>query len=147
MSGLHSNDDPVELHDQQLAFPEHRFMEHVAENEQERQRRNVLLNAPPPRVLPVLSLNEVFVGESLSSRYVWHVALQTFYLDHTKTVKPESNNKKMDGFTLAHILNYFGCIFIKPTPAFGTALKNHLQILPLLVEHVLPPPFSVNYVT
>ena len=68
MSGLHSSDDPVELHDQQLEFPEHRFMEHIAENEQERHPRSIYLNTPPPRVLPVLALNEVFVGESLSSR-------------------------------------------------------------------------------
>ena len=34
MSGQHINDDPIELHDQQLVFPEHRFTEHVGEDEQ-----------------------------------------------------------------------------------------------------------------
>ena len=71
MSGQHINDDPIELHDQQLMFPEHRFVEHIAENEQERHPRNISSNTPPPRVLPVLALNEVFVGESLSSRCVF----------------------------------------------------------------------------
>ena len=34
MSGQHSNEAPVELHDQQLIFPEHRFTEHIGEDEQ-----------------------------------------------------------------------------------------------------------------
>lgn len=69
VSGQHSNDGPIKLHDQQLKFPEDRFTEHIAENEQERHPVNIKDNLPPPRVLPVLALNEVFVGESLSSRY------------------------------------------------------------------------------
>ena len=66
MSGHHANDDPVELHDQQLQYLEHRYTEHVNEN--------VSCKRPPsgkchaPRVLPVRALNEVFMGESLSSR-------------------------------------------------------------------------------
>ena len=69
MSGQHGGDDMVELHDQQLQFPEHRFTEHIAENEQERHFKDPLLDIPAPEVLPVLALNEVFVGESLSARY------------------------------------------------------------------------------
>ncbi|XP_076462186.1 NAD kinase 2, mitochondrial-like [Babylonia areolata] len=72
MSGQHPNDDPIELHDQQLMFPEHRYLEHIAENEQERHPRPITGNTPPPRVLPVLALNEVFVGESLSSRVSYY---------------------------------------------------------------------------
>ena len=71
MSGEHIDDEPTELHDQQLIFPEHRFTEHIAEDEEVRvlkpgygQRRT-----PPVRRLPCLALNEVFVGESLSSRF------------------------------------------------------------------------------
>ena len=29
MSGHHKNDDPIELHDQQLQYLEHRYIEHV----------------------------------------------------------------------------------------------------------------------
>lgn len=69
MSGIHENDEPIELHDQQLQFYEHRFSEHVMESETYRQNVNVTENASSPRILPVLALNEVFIGESLSSRY------------------------------------------------------------------------------
>ncbi|KAL8600736.1 hypothetical protein ACOMHN_057324 [Nucella lapillus] len=72
MSGQHTNDDAIELHDQQLLFPEHRFVEHIAENEQERHPRSTTQNIPPARVLPVLALNEVFIGESLSSRVSYY---------------------------------------------------------------------------
>lgn len=72
MSGKHINDDPIELHDQQLVFPEHRFMEHIAEDEQVRMLRPQITPKMnfPTRTLPCLALNEVFVGESLSSRYI-----------------------------------------------------------------------------
>ncbi|KAK7488487.1 hypothetical protein BaRGS_00020272 [Batillaria attramentaria] len=72
MSGQHANDEPVELHNQQLQFPEHRYVEHIAESEQERHPVNITSNTPPKRVLPVLALNEVFVGESLSSRVSYY---------------------------------------------------------------------------
>ena len=70
MSGSHINDDPIELHDQQLIFPEHRFTEHIAEDEQVRVLKpaNGEKQMPPVRKLPCLALNEVFIGESLSSR-------------------------------------------------------------------------------
>lgn len=70
MSGRHINDDPIELHDQQLVFPEHRFTEHIAEDEQVRILRKQIPERVrfPARKLPCLALNEVFVGESLSSR-------------------------------------------------------------------------------
>ncbi|KAK7100993.1 hypothetical protein V1264_023847 [Littorina saxatilis] len=72
MGGQHSNDDAVELHDQQLQFPEHRFVEHIKESEEERHPKSVSCNVPPPRVLPVFALNEVFIGESLSSRVSYY---------------------------------------------------------------------------
>ncbi|PVD23404.1 hypothetical protein C0Q70_16673 [Pomacea canaliculata] len=72
MSGQHSNDTPIELHDQQLSFPELRFIEHIAEREQERHPVNITSNPPPVRVLPVFALNEVFIGESLSSRVSYY---------------------------------------------------------------------------
>lgn len=72
MSGIHENDEPIELHDQQLQFYEHRFSEHVMESETYRQNVNVTENASSPRILPVLALNEVFIGESLSSRVSYY---------------------------------------------------------------------------
>lgn len=74
MSGGHSNDEPIELHDQQLIFPEHRFTEHIAEDEQIRVLKpsNGQSKVFPPRKLPCLALNEVFVGESLSSRVSYY---------------------------------------------------------------------------
>ena len=68
MSGHHKNDDPIELHDQQLQYLEHRYIEHVNENESCRRPPSGKCNMP--RVLPVRALNEVFMGESLSSRYI-----------------------------------------------------------------------------
>ncbi|XP_048763332.2 NAD kinase 2, mitochondrial-like [Ostrea edulis] len=72
MSGHHENDEAIELHDQQLQFYEHRFSEHVGESETYRQNVNVLENSTSPRVLPVLALNEVFIGECLSSRVSYY---------------------------------------------------------------------------
>ncbi|XP_035826352.1 NAD kinase 2, mitochondrial isoform X2 [Aplysia californica] len=74
MSGTHINDDPIELHDQQLIFPEHRFIEHIAEDEQVRVLKpsNGEKETYPVRRLPCLALNEVFVGESLSSRVSYY---------------------------------------------------------------------------
>ena len=69
MSGRHSNDDPVSLHDEGLKSPEHRFTEHVKENEMF-PARYMLEEEPPERILPTLALNDVFIGESLSARYV-----------------------------------------------------------------------------
>lgn len=69
MAGIHECDESVELHDQQLLYPEHRFTEHVQEHENCRNHVQVT-GEEIKRVLPVLALNEVFVGESLSSRFV-----------------------------------------------------------------------------
>ncbi|BFY99379.1 hypothetical protein BsWGS_02419 [Bradybaena similaris] len=74
LSGRHINDDPVELHNQQLIFPEHRFTEHIAEDEQVRVLRHDVQEKMdfPSRKLPCLALNEVFIGESLSSRVSYY---------------------------------------------------------------------------
>lgn len=70
MSGHHKHDDPVELHDQQLHHLEHRYIEHVNENESCKKPPSGKCGAP--RVLPVRALNEVFMGESLSSRVSYY---------------------------------------------------------------------------
>ena len=71
MFGNHANDMPVDLHNQQMLYPEHRFWEHVRESEQmlSSRRFDDIPDNMPPRILPGLALNEVFIGEKLSSRY------------------------------------------------------------------------------
>ncbi|ELU16622.1 hypothetical protein CAPTEDRAFT_170107 [Capitella teleta] len=62
-----SDYEPFDLLQQQLDFPEYRYWEHVREHEIHNIDQE---NVSPLRkeVLPVLALNEVFMGESLSSR-------------------------------------------------------------------------------
>jgi NAD+ kinase len=72
--GLHASDVPVDLHNQQMLYPEHRFWEHVHESELTK-HSNDTINEWKPRVLPVLALNEVFIGESLSSRVSFYELL------------------------------------------------------------------------
>ena len=67
LSGENAHDAPVDLHNQQLDFPEHRFFEHVKENEEHSSEKELRM-LKPTRVLPILALNEVFIGESLSAR-------------------------------------------------------------------------------
>ncbi|XP_059156165.1 NAD kinase 2, mitochondrial-like [Physella acuta] len=93
MSGRHINDEPIELHDQQLIFPEHRFTEHIAEDEQVRvlkQNSNETMLFPT-RTLPCLALNECFIGESLSSRV-------SYYEFSTDTIAKEK--QKSSGVTI-----------------------------------------------
>jgi len=69
MSGKYETEEVVDLHQQQVLFPEHRFVEHVQENELHR-RCNEHKKEQPRHELPILALNEVFIGESLSARSV-----------------------------------------------------------------------------
>ena len=71
-SGKYLHDRPLELQEQLLRFPEHRYFEHVGEHEQLCKPTRVY-PSQPPRVLPVRALNEVFIGESLSARFVARV--------------------------------------------------------------------------
>lgn len=69
MYGCHAGDMPIDLYSQQMLFPEYRFWEHVKENEQVNNRRtDDAQDNLSRRVLPVLALNEVFIGECLSAR-------------------------------------------------------------------------------
>ncbi|XP_077499866.1 NAD kinase 2, mitochondrial isoform X1 [Amblyomma americanum] len=78
LKGEHAFDAPVELHDQQLQYPEYRFLD--CWQEQHRKPTTEDGGTAPPHstvadavhVLPVRSLNEVFVGESLSSRVSYY---------------------------------------------------------------------------
>ena len=70
-------DPAIELYNQRLKYPEYRYVELVNEDHEnhngdhplkedyERYRNSGVVGK---RILPVLALNEVFVGESLSSR-------------------------------------------------------------------------------
>ena len=68
MFGRDASVVPVDLHKQQMLYPEHRFWEHVGESEQSHQMRYNVTDLQQPKVLPILALNEVFIGESLSAR-------------------------------------------------------------------------------
>ena len=70
MSGHQACDsEPMDLQQQRMDYPEYRYWEHVREHE--------TCNVPstqggihPSSQLPILALNEVFIGESLSARWV-----------------------------------------------------------------------------
>lgn len=68
LKGEHAFDPPVELHDQQLRYPEYRFLDCWQEQHRKPQEE-VCHPGDAVHILPVRSLNEVFLGESLSSRY------------------------------------------------------------------------------
>lgn len=71
------HEPPVELHTQQLLFPEYRYMDFLSEKSVRACDHPLVQHSVPQkngtgglatRRLPVLALNDVFVGESLSSR-------------------------------------------------------------------------------
>jgi NAD+ kinase len=62
--------NPIELHDQVLNEREYRFIEHIAED-----RNNKVKNVSEDtqkHLLPFRSLNEVFIGEALSARVSYY---------------------------------------------------------------------------
>ncbi|GAB6026087.1 hypothetical protein CHUAL_012290 [Chamberlinius hualienensis] len=74
LTGENVYEDPIELHDQQLMYPEYRFIDCI--QEQHPAASTVTFNngnrKKQTRILPVLALNEVFIGESLSSRVSYY---------------------------------------------------------------------------
>lgn len=76
LEGETAADDPIELHDQQLEHPEYRYLDLEMRNPDgtiEYQNINSLKNGCVKRLtLPVRALNEVFVGEALSSRVSYY---------------------------------------------------------------------------
>lgn len=67
LSGRSQSDyEPVDLQKQSMDYPEYRYWEHVREHEVHHKEREG--EHMPLRVLPILALNEVFIGESLSAR-------------------------------------------------------------------------------
>uniref|UniRef100_A0A6A7FUK4 NAD kinase 2, mitochondrial n=1 Tax=Hirondellea gigas TaxID=1518452 RepID=A0A6A7FUK4_9CRUS len=67
------NEPPVELHDQQLLCPENRYLDIDQQLRKERPIKQYVASDDAEkeldiRVLPVLALNEVFIGECVSAR-------------------------------------------------------------------------------
>uniref|UniRef100_T1JBC5 NAD kinase 2, mitochondrial n=1 Tax=Strigamia maritima TaxID=126957 RepID=T1JBC5_STRMM len=87
LTGENAFEPPLELHDSQLTYPEYRFMDCI----QEHHKAALLLpkntDNRQVRVLPILALNEVFIGESLSSR----VSYYEISIDGSLRVKQKSS--------------------------------------------------------
>lgn len=86
LSGRYSDQEPVDLHNQELLYPEHRFKEEVKENEIYHSRA-AQEEPKPPKTLPILALNEVFIGESLSAR----VSFYEIGIDGSRRLKQKSS--------------------------------------------------------
>jgi len=69
--GLTGCESPVNLHNQQMLFSEHQFWESDGEHRglECGRTKDRPADDAEPCVLPVLALNEVYIGETLSSRY------------------------------------------------------------------------------
>lgn len=68
LTGEHAFDQPVELHDQQLQYPEYRFFDYDEDHHKNNSPKVPKVETKCTHELPVRALNEVFIGESLSSR-------------------------------------------------------------------------------
>ena len=63
------NQIPVELHEQQLHYPEYRYMDLMTETGCDHPFKEAkTTELESTRTLPILALNEIYIGESLSSR-------------------------------------------------------------------------------
>ncbi|KAF8782341.1 NAD kinase 2 like protein [Argiope bruennichi] len=76
LSGENAFDPPIELHDQQLQYPEYRFLDCVEGHHKSNSPKVPKLDkCTKPKCLhelPVRALNEVFIGECLSSRVSYY---------------------------------------------------------------------------
>ncbi|KAM9338151.1 NAD kinase 2, mitochondrial [Symphorus nematophorus] len=66
LEGTGINPTPVDLHEQQLSLEQHNQAHRITT--MDTQRRTVHESFSKPSLLPIRSLNEIFIGESLSSR-------------------------------------------------------------------------------
>eukprot|EP00057_Strongylocentrotus_purpuratus_P034434 XP_795192.3 PREDICTED: NAD kinase 2, mitochondrial [Strongylocentrotus purpuratus] len=69
VDGRMVNKDPIDLHELELSFPEHY---HTHSQQERRMHQGLDCMVKGPRVLPVRALNEIFIGESLSSRMSYY---------------------------------------------------------------------------
>ncbi|XP_060747651.1 NAD kinase 2, mitochondrial isoform X1 [Tachysurus vachellii] len=65
LEGTGINPTPVDLHEQQLSLEQHTNAHRITTNSQNRRTHETYTS---PHLLPVRGLNEIFIGESLSSR-------------------------------------------------------------------------------
>ncbi|GFT18310.1 NAD kinase 2, mitochondrial [Nephila pilipes] len=76
ISGENAFDPPIELHDQQLQYPEYRFLDcvegHHKSNSPKVPKLEKCTKPKCMHELPVRALNEVFIGECLSSRVSYY---------------------------------------------------------------------------
>lgn len=68
LEGTGINPTPVDLHDQQLSLEQHTQAHRITTMNSQRRKGTVQESFSKPSLLPVRSLNEIFIGESLSSR-------------------------------------------------------------------------------
>lgn len=66
LEGTGINPTPVDLHEQQLSLEQHNQAHRITTMDS--QRRTLQESFSKPSLLPIRSLNEIFIGESLSSR-------------------------------------------------------------------------------
>uniref|UniRef100_A0A3P8WSZ0 NAD kinase 2, mitochondrial n=2 Tax=Cynoglossus semilaevis TaxID=244447 RepID=A0A3P8WSZ0_CYNSE len=68
LEGTGINPTPVDLHEQQLSLEQHSQAHRITTNDVRQRAGTIHDRASKPSLLPVRSLNEIFIGESLSSR-------------------------------------------------------------------------------
>lgn len=68
LEGTGINPTPVDLHEQQLSLEQHTQAHRITTMDSQRRKGAVPESFSKPSLLPVRSLNEIFIGESLSSR-------------------------------------------------------------------------------
>lgn len=86
LEGENANDEPLELHEMDQRCPENRFLDLEASQDSkfESKDSNRMTNS---KILPYKALNEVFVGESISSR----VSYYEFSVDNRPKTKLKSS--------------------------------------------------------
>ncbi|KAM9307313.1 NAD kinase 2, mitochondrial isoform 2-T2 [Pholidichthys leucotaenia] len=68
LEGTGINPHPVDLHDQQLSLEQHTQAHRITTMDNQHKRGTLYDTYSKPSLLPIRSLNEIFIGESLSSR-------------------------------------------------------------------------------
>ncbi|KAM4528651.1 NAD kinase 2, mitochondrial isoform 2-T2 [Odontesthes bonariensis] len=68
LAGTGINPTPVDLHEQQLSLEQHSQAHRITSMDSQQRTGALQQSLSEPNLLPVRSLNEIFIGESLSSR-------------------------------------------------------------------------------
>ncbi|XP_072227747.1 NAD kinase 2, mitochondrial isoform X2 [Leuresthes tenuis] len=68
LAGTGINPTPVDLHEQQLSLEQHNQAHRITSMDSQQRTGALQQSLSEPNLLPVRSLNEIFIGESLSSR-------------------------------------------------------------------------------